>query len=56
MYFFVKNIKKSYNRDFPVLKNLSFSMSKGEILSFVGESGSGKTTFLRSVSGLEKLD
>ena len=56
MYFFVKNIKKSYRSDNPVLKNLSFSMSKGEILSFVGESGSGKTTFLRSVSGLEKLD
>ena len=56
MYFFVKNIKKSYRSDNPVLKNLSFSMSKGEILSFVGESGSGKTTFLRCVSGLEKLD
>ena len=56
MYFFVKNIKKSYRSDNPVLKNLSFSMSKGEILSFVGESGSGKTTFLRWVSGLDKLD
>ena len=56
MYFFVKNIKKSYHSNNPVLKNLSFSMRKGEILSFVGESGSGKTTFLRSVSGLEKLD
>ena len=56
MYFFVKNLNKSYDPKKPVLKNLSFSMSKGEILSFVGESGSGKTTFLRSVSGLEKVD
>ena len=56
MYFFVKNIKKSYRCDNPVLKNLSFSMSKGEILSFVGESGSGKSTFLNCISGLENID
>ena len=41
MYFSVKNLKKSFQKNKLVLKNLSFSMNKGDILSFVGESGSG---------------
>lgn len=32
-----------------VLKNISFSMEKGEILGLVGESGSGKTTLARAI-------
>jgi ABC-type glutathione transport system ATPase component len=35
-----------------VLKDISFSMQKGEILGLVGESGSGKTTLARAVLGL----
>ena len=56
MYFSVKNLKKSFHKNKLVLKNLSFSMNKGEILSFVGESGSGKSTFLNCISGLENID
>ena len=56
MYFSVRNLKKSFHKNKLVLKNLSFSMNKGEILSFVGESGSGKSTFLNCISGLENID
>lgn len=35
-----------------ILKDVSFSMEKGEILGLVGESGSGKTTLARAVLGM----
>lgn len=37
-----------------VLKNVSFSMKKGEILGLVGESGSGKTTLAKAILGMQK--
>jgi branched-chain amino acid transport system ATP-binding protein len=37
------------------LKNLSFSVKKGEILTLIGSNGAGKTTCLRSISGLKKI-
>ena len=36
-----------------VLKNFSFNVAKGEIVSVVGLSGSGKSTVLRLIAGLE---
>lgn len=39
-----------------VLKDVSFSMEKGEVVSIIGSSGSGKTTLLRCVNFLEKAD
>ena len=42
----VNNIKKSFGKT-DVLKGLSFSLEKGEVLSIIGSSGSGKTTLLR---------
>lgn len=35
-----------------VLKDVSFSLCKGEVLGLVGESGSGKTTLSRAITGL----
>ena len=39
-----------------VLKNISFTMEKGQVLSVIGSSGSGKTTLLRCLNFLEKPD
>lgn len=56
MYLEIKNLVKSYNINVNVIKDLSFSVNKGELISFVGESGSGKSTFLKCISGLEKIN
>lgn len=51
----VEHIKKSFGKT-EVLKDVSFSMEKGEVVSIIGSSGSGKTTLLRSMSFLEVAD
>ncbi len=51
----VKNIMKNFDKT-EVLKDVSFSMEKGEIVSIIGSSGSGKTTLLRCINFLEKAD
>ena len=48
----VENIRKSYGKT-PVLKVISFSLEKGEVLAIIGSSGSGKTTLLRCLNFLE---
>ncbi len=48
----VNNIKKSFGK-LEVLKGISFSLEKGEVLSIIGSSGSGKTTLLRCLNFLE---
>ena len=48
----VKDIKKSFG-GLEVLKGVSFSMDKGEIIAVIGSSGSGKTTLLRCINFLE---
>ena len=51
----VKNIKKNFGKT-EVLKGISFSLEKGEVLSIIGSSGSGKTTLLRCLNFLEFAD
>ena len=51
----LNNINKSYG-DLHVLKDVSFSISKKEILSIVGPSGAGKTTLLKIIGKLENMD
>lgn len=51
----VNNIKKSFGRT-EVLKDVSFSLEKGEVISIIGSSGSGKTTLLRCLNFLERPD
>jgi len=51
----VNNIKKKFGQT-EVLKEISFSLEKGEVLAIIGSSGSGKTTLLRCLNFLEKPD
>jgi len=39
-----------------VLKGISLSIEKGEIVAIIGRSGSGKSTMLRCINGLEKVE
>lgn len=48
----VENIRKSYGKT-EVLKDISFSLKKCEVLAIIGSSGSGKTTLLRCLNFLE---
>ncbi len=48
----VENIKKSFGNN-EVLKDIGFTLEKGEVLSIIGSSGSGKTTLLRCLNFLE---
>ncbi len=49
----VENIQKSFGKT-EVLKDISFSLERGEVLAIIGSSGSGKTTLLRCLNFLEK--
>ena len=56
MFLKVNELQKYYDSNNPLIKNLNFSVEKGDIVSFIGESGSGKTTFLKCLAGLEKIN
>ena len=51
----VNNIKKRFGST-DVLKGVSFSLEKGQVLTIIGSSGSGKTTLLRCLNFLESPD
>lgn len=49
----IKHLKKSFVANH-VLKDISLTVQKGEVISIIGSSGSGKSTFLRSINLLEE--
>ncbi|QGY38918.1 ATP-binding cassette domain-containing protein [Pseudodesulfovibrio cashew] len=51
----VENVSKAYDGR-PVLRDVSFSVSKGSVTSLIGPSGVGKTTLLKIIAGLETPD
>ena len=50
----INGLNVYYNKKQHVLKDISFSMKKGEILGLVGESGCGKTTLAKAVLGMQR--
>ena len=49
----VENLSKNFG-NLKVLKNISTTINKGEVISIIGPSGSGKSTFLRCINKLEE--
>lgn len=50
----VSNLKKSFG-ELEIIKGISFTVHKGEVLGIIGPSGSGKSTILRCISQLEDV-
>lgn len=50
----IKNVHKSFG-DLKVVKGVSLTVNKGEVLSIIGGSGSGKSTLLMCINGLETI-
>ncbi|NLV58021.1 MAG: amino acid ABC transporter ATP-binding protein [Clostridiales bacterium] len=49
----VEHLGKSFG-DHPVLKDITFSVSEGDVVCIIGASGSGKSTLLRCINFLEE--
>jgi len=50
----VQNLSKSFG-SLQVLKDISFTVNKGDVLGIIGPSGSGKSTLLRTICQLERV-
>lgn len=51
----INNLYKNFGQT-TVLKNITLSISKGDIFGIIGHSGAGKSTLLRCINGLESFD
>jgi phosphonate transport system ATP-binding protein len=52
----VSSVCKTYRGTATVLKNVSFTAGKGEMVALIGASGSGKSTLIRTIAGLTPID
>lgn len=51
-----RNIKKSYDSENLVLKDLDLDIQEGDLVTLLGPSGCGKSTLLRALAGFEGID
>ena len=49
-----ESVSKTYDGGFQALKNISFNISKGEMIFVAGHSGAGKSTMLRLIAGITR--
>jgi len=52
----VRRVSKSFDRRRPILRDVSFSLKRGEMVALIGASGSGKSTLVRAIAGLVPVD
>ena len=50
----IEHLQKTYENGLAVLKNVTATIEKGEVISIIGPSGTGKSTFLRCLNLLEQ--
>jgi phosphonate transport system ATP-binding protein len=52
----VRRVSKAFDRRSAILKGVSFSLERGEMVALIGASGSGKSTLIRAIAGLVPID
>ena len=51
-----KNVSFSYDGENPVLKNISFNVTKGQVVAFVGATGAGKTSIINLINRFYEIN
>lgn len=48
----IQQLTGGYSRQFPVIRNINFSVSPGEMVGLIGLNGAGKSTTIKNILGL----
>ena len=56
MFFECHSVTVTYGKKIRALSDVSLSVKEGEIIALIGANGSGKSTFLKTISGLHRMD